>query len=105
MGLERRLSDGSFSPIVLPHGIKLYEAPRTFRKGVPSSIDFLVCDEISNKMAVPAEWPLALSGVFDEPAIYRFRIVVGNDDFSESIRVQIDWQGQWDTVSGEQVFG
>lgn len=103
VGLERWSNDGSFSPIMLPHGIKLYETPRTVRPGVPSSIDFLVCDEITNKMTVPAEWPLALSNVFDEPTIYRFKIVVGNDDFSTSICVQIDWQGQWDTVSGEQV--
>ncbi len=103
VGLERWSGGGFFSPIALPHGIKLYEAPRTVRPGVPSSIDFLVCDEISNKMAVPTEWPLALSDVFDEPTIYRFKIVVGNDDFSACICVQIDWQGHWDTVSGQQV--
>jgi hypothetical protein len=101
--LERVLSDGSLLPLITGSNVGLKDATPVFRPGVPSHIDFLVCDSRDNTMNVPTEWSYYLANAFDDPATYRFKIVVGNNDFSTDIRVEIDWRGQWDTVTGREV--
>ena len=103
--LEMVSDDGTAIPIKLPHGISLYDAHRDIQPHVPFAVDFLACDSRDNKLTVPSRaWPLALEDAFATPSRYRVTIVMTYGGISQSIRVEINWLGQWDTISGVQLL-
>jgi hypothetical protein len=102
--IEKVEDNGAITPIRLPHGVSLYDAPREVQPHVPFAVDFLACDSRDNKLTVPASaWPFALADAFVHSGAYRFTIVMTCGGISHSIRVEIDWRGQWDTISGRQI--
>jgi hypothetical protein len=72
--------------------------------GVPCTIDFLSCSSQNNRLALTGQSPLALGNVFDDIATYRFTIAVNADGITEHIRVDIEWSGRWDKITGCQVI-
>jgi hypothetical protein len=99
--IEKVTADGVVTPVLMPHGIKLSEHEFSVSPSVLTGIDFLIADSAENKLTFPNYTPLVLRGVFKDPALYRLRIVVQNNDTHANIRVQVDWRGQWDTVTGK----
>jgi hypothetical protein len=102
--LSRITPDGRYIAINLPHGISLFDKPRDIWPLVPFTIDLLICDNTNNGPMVPVPWwPSSLLDAFTHPGSYLFEIVVTASGVSESIRVQIDWKGRWNTLSGRQI--
>jgi hypothetical protein len=105
VGLEKiRETDDKFIPIALPHGLWLREQPFDVLPGVPCTVDFLSSGNNikPNKLTLTGESPLALRDVFDDVATYRFTIAVNAEGVTEQIRVDIEWSGQWDKITGCQ---
>jgi|SRR6266496_1751998 len=99
-----RDTDDAFIPISLPHGLWLREEPFDVLPDVPCAVDFLSCSTQNNKLALTGYCPLALRNVFDDIATYRCTIAVNADGVTEQIRVDIQWTGQWDKITGCQVI-
>jgi len=99
-----RETDNAFIPITLPHSLSLRDAPFDVLPEVTCVVDFLSCSASNNKLVLTGQSPLTLRDVFDDIATYRFTIAVNADDITEQIRVDIQWSGRWDKITGCQVI-
>jgi hypothetical protein len=102
--IEKKLiPTGPFIKIPVAGGIPITQTPIDVHPRVPTSVDFLKSGRSDNKLEFSMAWPLRLLGALDDNATYRFTIEVNGDGITETIRVDIDWAGKWDTVTGHQV--
>ena len=44
-----------------------------------------------------------MRGMFDDPATYRFTLQVNGDEITKEMRIDVNWSGQWNTISARQV--
>jgi len=80
----------------------LRNEPLDIYPNMPCTVDFLRTDERENRLAASPgiSWPYILENVFDDKGTYRFTITVNCEGVSKSKTVEIDWDSQWDTISG-----
>ncbi len=103
--IEKRLpSAKEFSGIRLHGRVPLLSAPRIVYASIPSTIDFLKSGEHDNKFDCNlAQEPFYMRGMFDDPATYRFTLQVNGDGITKEMRIDVNWSGQWNTISARQV--
>lgn len=72
---------------------------------MPRTVDFLVTNEQDNKLSTSPgiSWPLILENAFNDNGAYRFKINVNGGDVSKATMVQVNWNGHWDQITGEEV--
>jgi len=69
---------------------------------VKRHIDIVRASKETNKLMLTAVWPLRLRGFFDDEATYRLDIVINGDGITESIVIDIFWDGAWNTLKAEE---
>jgi hypothetical protein len=99
---KRRKTETDFVRINLPQTVFLRNEPFDVYPNMPCTVDFLRTDERVNKLAVSPgiSWPYILENVFDDKGAYRFTVTVNGEGVSKSKVVEIDWDCQWDTITG-----
>jgi hypothetical protein len=56
------------------------------------------CGQFDNKLGFTVPTPFTLERALDDNATYRFTIEVNGDGISETIQVEVDWTGKWDSI-------
>jgi len=95
----RALTGGVWGPIPLPQPVPLHEKPFDVFPKIPKFVDFAVAVEKNDKLRVVGSWPLILENVMKVSATYRFILVVTGPGGSQEIAIDVNWAGQWDTVT------
>jgi hypothetical protein len=80
--------------------LSLTPSPINVYPRVPTTVDFLKSGQHDNKLEGSIPWPFRLDGALDDKATYGFTIEVIGDDIAQNIRVEIDWAGKWDAITG-----
>lgn len=80
-------------------GIREVDIPHS----IPRYVDVLKTTNERNKLEFTGPWPLTLRGIFDEQITYVLTIAVVGEDITTSTKLEVDWTGQWDTISVRQV--
>jgi hypothetical protein len=103
--LERRENNGAtITPIILPHRIALGDAkPFDVYPELPHMVDVVKSSESDNKLIVTGHWPFHLLDAFNTPAIYRLTIVVIAAGVPATVRLDVDWNGTWNTITAAEV--
>jgi len=87
--LEKRPSGTTaFTPVPLPQSI---------------FIDFLMSGDWDNKLVATCHWPFILRDVFNDIATYRFTFVINGDGVSQTMKVDVGWNGKWDSITAAEL--
>lgn len=102
--IEKRDGDRRFNEIRMPQAHRLSPAFTDVFPRVPQTVDFLQAGESDNKLYLSGGASFALTNAFAENTTYRFTLnVVPQSGPDRAIIVEIDWRGEWNTISGRQV--
>jgi hypothetical protein len=78
-------------------GVKEIEMPHM----VTRFVDLLKVSDVDQKLRFCGAWPLSLNNLFDEHGTYRLKIVVTGQAISESLRIDVEWNGKWDEIKAQ----
>jgi hypothetical protein len=95
--IEKKV-EGSFEDVPVYGFIQLNDDPRSVYPRVPTVLNFLKSGKADNTLDFAVPWPLRLGNAFKDHTTYRFTIEVNGDGVTETIRVEVDWTGQWDAI-------
>jgi hypothetical protein len=95
---KRPTPTASFTEVLVFNAIALTQTPLDVYPRVPATVDFLKCGQFDNKLGFTVPTPFSLEGALDDNATYRFTIEVNGDGISETIEVEVDWTGKWDSI-------
>ena len=102
--LEKQLnSTDPFIEIPLRGALCLNQAPIDVYPRVPTTVDFLKSGRFENKLEGSIPWPFRLDGALNDKGKYILTMEVVGDDIAKDIRVEINWAGHWDAITGRKV--
>jgi hypothetical protein len=89
----------------LPGTIAIAASPFEVRPGIPVIIDFLKTSIYENRPRPGSniQWPSIFADIIQSEGTYRFDIAVNGGNRTEIIRVDLDWDGNWNSMWGRQV--
>jgi hypothetical protein len=98
--IEKKTTE-AFEDIPVYGYIKLGEPGDGYPR-VPMVINFVRTSKASGTLDFVQPSPLRLRDVFKDHATYRFTIEVSGDGVTETIRVDVDWNGKWDGIEARR---
>jgi hypothetical protein len=99
---KKTLTDTEFIDIPLHGAIPLVPSPIVVYPRIPATIDFLKSGRYDNKLELSVSWSLRLRGALDDLGTYRFTIEVNGDGVTDTIRVEMNWNGSWESITGRR---
>jgi hypothetical protein len=78
-------------------GVKEIELPHM----VTRFVDLLKVNDVDERLRFCGAWPLSLNNLFDEHGTYRLTIVVTGQGISESLPIDVEWNGNWDEIKAQ----
>ena len=100
--LEKARHGGAFEDQRLHHPIDMWTAHRfDVLPVVGANVDLLRVNKADNALTPPSfvEWPHHMRGAFAEPAIYRMTLSAICGLQTETIVLDVDWRGGWDSLT------
>ena len=92
---------GAFEDIPVYGYIKLGDPGDAYPR-VPTVMNVVRTRKSTGTLEFVQPGPLTLRDVFKDPATYRFTIEVSGDGVTETIRVEVDWNGKWDGITARR---
>jgi hypothetical protein len=102
--IEKKMEDGSsFIDIPVYGHIKLND-PGIVYPRVPSVLNVLRTSKTEGTLNFAAPWPLTLQDAFKDHGIYTITVEVNGDGVTETIKVEVVWNGKWDEIKARQAI-
>jgi hypothetical protein len=102
--IEKVEANGNKANIHIPHNMWVRsKVPFKVYPGITETADFLECHEGSPGPILSGNKPNILLNAFDKLGIYRFTLTVWGDGGRKKIQVDVDWRGQWNTMTARRV--
>ena len=65
-------------------------------------VDIVKTDSETNSLSLVDRHPLTLARVFKDHATYRLTVIVVCGGISQSVKIDLDWNGQWDALAANE---